>query len=32
MFIGVESFNRQVLLAAHKGQNRPETYKDIVRL
>lgn len=32
MFIGVESFNRQVLRAAHKGQNRPETYKDIVRL
>ena len=32
MFIGVESFNRQVLLAAHKGQNRPETYQDIVRL
>lgn len=32
IFIGVESFNRQVLLAAHKGQNRPETYKDIVRL
>lgn len=32
MFIGVESFNRQTLLAAHKGQNRPETYRDIVRL
>ena len=32
MFVGVESFNRQVLLAAHKGQNRPETYRDIVRL
>ena len=32
MFIGVESFNRQVLLTAHKGQNRPETYRDIVRL
>lgn len=32
MFVGVESFNRQVLLAAHKGQNRPETYQDIVRL
>ena len=32
MFIGVESFNRQTLLAAHKGQNRPEMYKDIVRL
>ena len=32
MFIGAESFNRQTLLAAHKGQNRPETYRDIVRL
>ncbi len=32
MFVGVESFNRQTLLAAHKGQNRPETYRDIVRL
>jgi hypothetical protein len=32
MFIGAESFNRQTLLAAHKGQNRPETYQDIVRL
>jgi radical SAM superfamily enzyme YgiQ (UPF0313 family) len=32
MFIGVESFNRQTLLAVHKGQNRPETYGDIVRL
>lgn len=32
IFVGVESFNRQVLLTAHKGQNRPETYKDIVRL
>jgi radical SAM superfamily enzyme YgiQ (UPF0313 family) len=32
MFIGVETFNRQVLLTAHKGQNRPEMYKDIVRL
>jgi hypothetical protein len=32
MFIGVESFNRQTLLAAAKGQNRPETYRDIVRL
>jgi radical SAM superfamily enzyme YgiQ (UPF0313 family) len=32
MFIGVESFNRQILLAARKGQNRPETYRDIVRL
>ena len=32
MFVGVESFNRQTLLAAHKKQNRPETYRDIVRL
>jgi len=32
MFVGVESFNRQTLLAAHKGQNRPEAYRDIVRL
>ena len=32
MFVGVESFNRQTLLAAHKGQNRPEVYRDIVRL
>lgn len=32
MFLGVESFNRQTLLAARKGQNRPETYRDIVRL
>lgn len=32
MFLGVESFNRQTLLAASKGQNRPEMYHDIVRL
>jgi Radical SAM superfamily len=32
MFVGVESFNRQTLLAAAKGQNRPETYRDIVQL
>lgn len=32
MFVGVESFNRQTLLAARKGQNRPETYREIVRL
>jgi hypothetical protein len=32
MFVGVESFNRRTLLDAHKGQNRPETYRDIVRL
>jgi hypothetical protein len=32
MFVGVESFNRETLLAAAKGQNRPGTYRDIVRL
>lgn len=32
MFLGVESFNRETLLAARKGQNRPETYREIVRL
>jgi hypothetical protein len=32
MFVGVESFSRSTLLAAKKGQNRPETYRDIVRL
>jgi hypothetical protein len=32
MFLGVESFNRETLLAARKGQNRPELYGDIVRL
>lgn len=32
MFVGAESFDRQTLLAARKGQNRPETYRDIVRL
>ena len=32
MFVGVESFNRRILLAAHKGQNHPELYRDIVRL
>jgi len=32
MFVGVESFSRPTLLAAKKGQNRPETYRDIVRL
>ena len=32
IFVGVESFNRQTLLAAQKGQNRPEVYRDIVRL
>ncbi len=32
MFVGVESFQRQTLLAAHKTQNRPEHYDEIVRL
>jgi radical SAM superfamily enzyme YgiQ (UPF0313 family) len=32
MFIGVESFNRKILLAAHKTQNHPSTYREIVRL
>ena len=32
IFVGAESFDRQTLLAARKGQNRPETYRDIVRL
>lgn len=32
MFIGVESFNRETLLAAHKGQNRPGMYREIVNL
>jgi hypothetical protein len=32
MFVGVESFSRQTLLAAHKTQNHPSTYSDIVRL
>ncbi len=32
MFVGVESFNRKTLLAARKGQNRPEKFQDIVRL
>lgn len=32
MLLGVESFNRKTLLAAKKGQNRPELYKDIVNL
>ena len=31
MFVGVESFRRKTLLAAHKAQNHPETYVDIVR-
>jgi Radical SAM superfamily len=32
MFVGVESFSRQTLLAAQKGQNHPSTYGEIVRL
>ncbi len=32
VFVGAESFDRKTLLAAKKGQNRPETYRDIVRL
>ncbi len=32
MFVGVESFKRRTLLAAKKGQNQPETYRDVVRL
>jgi hypothetical protein len=32
MFVGVESFSRQTLIAAHKTQNHPSTYGEIVRL
>ncbi|HET8671206.1 MAG TPA: B12-binding domain-containing radical SAM protein [Candidatus Saccharimonadales bacterium] len=32
IFVGVESFNRNTLLAAKKGHNHPEHYKDIVDL
>ncbi len=32
MFVGVESFDRATLLAAHKAQNYPKTYSEIVRL
>src|SRR5262249_13816217 len=32
MFVGVESFSRKTLLAAHKAQNHPSAYGDIVRL
>jgi hypothetical protein len=32
MFVGVESFSRDTLLAAHKAQNHPETYRNIVEL
>jgi len=32
IFVGVESFNRKTLLGAHKTQNYPSTYDDIVKL
>ncbi len=32
MFVGVESFDRDTLVAANKRQNRPEAYHNIVRL
>jgi hypothetical protein len=32
MFVGVESFSRKTLLAAHKTHNHPSTYSDIVKL
>ncbi len=32
IFVGVESFDRQTLIAANKKQNRPEAYQNIVRL
>lgn len=32
MFVGVESFDRDTLVAANKKQNRPEAYHNIVRL
>jgi hypothetical protein len=32
VFVGVESFNRKILLAAHKTQNHPKSYGEIVRL
>ena len=32
IFVGVESFSRQTLLAVHKTQNHPSTYGEIVRL
>ena len=32
VFVGVESFNRQILLAAHKSQNHPQLYGDIIRM
>src|SRR5438309_76634 len=32
IFVGVESFSRETLLAVHKTQNHPSTYGDIVKL
>jgi Radical SAM superfamily len=32
MFVGVESFSRHTLLAAHKAQNHPATYEQIHKL
>ncbi len=32
VFVGVESFNRETLIAANKKQNRPDTYLNIVSL
>src|SRR6185295_17615001 len=32
MFVGVESFDRKTLLGAHKAQNHPKAYSEIVRL
>ncbi len=32
MFVGVESFSRKTLLAAHKAQNYPAAYGEIVKL
>lgn len=32
MFVGVESFSRKTLQAAHKTQNHPSTYSEIQRL
>lgn len=32
IFLGAESFDRKTLIAAHKTQNRPEVYEEIVRM
>lgn len=32
IFVGVESFDRETLIAANKRQNRPDAYHNIVRL